>query len=106
MTDWSGLPGAALVDRGLADLRAGQLSCEALTLALAPTRLRGLGIELPDAPALPDDRELALYATLGGSGVDDPYYRYNSLRRELDSFLEALEARVRREVRTPRRTGP
>ncbi len=43
---------------------------------------------------LPDRPELALYAALGAE-CDDPYFRYNALRRELDSFLTALEARRR-----------
>jgi len=30
--------------------------------------------------------------------VDDPYWRYNSLLCELDSFFEAVEGRLRRVV--------
>lgn len=96
MTDIEGLPGATLVRRGLDDLWRAKLSAEALTLTAASTRLRRLGLELPDEETLPSDRELALYALLCERGEDDPYLRFNSLRRELDSFLEALEARRRR----------
>lgn len=97
MVDLADLPGAMLVRRGVDDLAERRLSVEALTVAIASERLRQLGIEL--APAvLPPDRELALYeALLAGEG--DAYARYNSLRRELDSFLEALEARRRRAQR-------
>lgn len=103
MIDLSGLPGAPLVRRGLRDLAERRLSAEGLTVAIASERLRQLGIEL--APAeLPRGRELALYAALlaQGEAGADAYARYNSLRRELDSFLEALEARRRRAQREPR----
>lgn len=108
MTDLAGLPGAALVRRGLEDLAERRLSVEALTVAIASERLRRLGIGL--APAeLPRDRELALYAALRARHEvgTDAYARYNSLRRELDSFLEALEARRRRAQReASARAGP
>lgn len=61
-----------------------------------PTTLPApLGLELPDD--LPKEPELALYAKLVEDGASDPYTRYNALLRELDSFLEALEGRRRRE---------
>jgi hypothetical protein len=90
-----GLPGQDLVRRGLEDLSRGTHSVEALTLALASGRLRRCGLALPPESALPPDRELALYALLRAGG-GDAYARYNGLRRELDSFLAALEARRRR----------
>ncbi|MEB2344630.1 MAG: hypothetical protein OZ948_07820 [Deltaproteobacteria bacterium] len=96
MVDLDGLPGEALVRRGLEDLARGARSAEALTVALATGRLRRCGLALPEESALPDDRELALYALLVARGEGDAYARYNALRRELDSFLEALEARLRR----------
>lgn len=89
-----GLPGLAGIMRGLRDARRGVWSAEALVIAVAQARLRALGLELPES--LPGDAELALYAQLGRDGVADPYGRYNSLLRELDSFLEALSARRRR----------
>lgn len=72
-------------------------SAEALTLAIASGRLRRSGLELPSESSLPSERELALYALLVARGEEDPYARYDGLRRELDSFLEALEARSRRQ---------
>lgn len=94
----SGLPGAARVERGLADLQSGRRSLEALWLAAAATRLRSLELPVPPSDRLPAEPELALYAALRDQcdDCDDPYYRYNALREELDSFLAALEARVRR----------
>ena len=40
--------------------------------------------------------ELALYDRLVKRGEGDPYVRYNALLRELTSFLEAAEGRLRR----------
>jgi hypothetical protein len=96
MADLAGLPGEAMVRRGLDDLARHRLTAEALTLAIASGRLRRCGLELPPESSLPPDRELALYALLRARGEDDPYARYNSLRRELDSVLDALEGRRRR----------
>lgn len=90
-----GLPGAGWIRRGLEDARAGRWTAEALAVAVAPTRLRALGLHLP--AGLPDHPELALHALLEQEGVDDAYGRYNALLRELDSFMEALEGRRRRE---------
>lgn len=96
MLDLGGLPGESLIRTGVADLRGGRLTVEALTLAVANERLRSLGIEISCPVPLPDERELALYEELQRSAVDDPFARYSSLIRELDSFLEAAEGRRRR----------
>lgn len=95
MPDLEGLPGAERIERGLADLQRGRRSLEALWLAAAAGRLRSLGLPVPAPAQLPREPELALYEALGGES-DDPYYRYNAMRAELDSFLAALEARVGR----------
>jgi hypothetical protein len=63
-------------------------------LTVAQTRLRWLGIDLPEFD-LPESREIALYQALCASGIDDPYARYNAMLGELSSFLEALELRRR-----------
>lgn len=96
MVELDGLPGEALVRRGLEDLARGARSAEALTLAIASGRLRRCGFDLPPEPELPAERELALYALLLDRHEGDAYACYNALCRELDSFLEALESRRRR----------
>ena len=48
---------------------------------------------MPAPARLPHEPEVALYQALAAES-DDPYYRYNALRAELDSFLSALEARL------------
>jgi hypothetical protein len=100
VVELDGLPGEVLVRRGLEDLSQGRLSAEALTVSLASGRLRHCGLDLPPEPVLPPHRELALYALLRERGEDDAYARYNALRRELDSFLAALDARGRRGGKT------
>lgn len=89
------LPGEELVAAGLADLARGIDSPNALLVAIAATRLRELGLEVPEASQLPREPELALYRALGTSETD-PYYAYNAAKRRLDSFVSALEARHRR----------
>lgn len=97
MIDLEGLPAAERVAEGMRDLAAGRHSIAALWLAAAPERLRDLGLPIPAAERLPGEPELSLYAELEAEpGVDDPYYRYNAMRAELDSFVAALEARLRR----------
>lgn len=93
MLDLAGLPGAARLERGIHDLRARRLSTNALLVAVAAGRLKDLGLPVPDATALPDDPDLALYESLRDHPNGDPYFRYNALRRELDSFISCLESR-------------
>ena len=94
--DLQDLPGSTLVARGLDDARAGRTSVESLLVATAAPRLTALGL----TPALRvADAELRLYALLGDTGEGDPYSRYNALKRELASFVRALEARLARRDR-------
>ena len=94
--DFDGLPGAERVLKGVEDLNRGVRSIEALLVAAAPQRLRENGIDLHEDALLPIEPELALYEALGAESDEDPYPRYNALRRELDSFMNALEARLSR----------
>lgn len=89
MADLSALPGAEIVEQGLADLRAGRRSIEALVVAPAAPRLRALGLEVRADDIV--EPELALYRKLCDEDPDTAYSRYNSLRRRLASFVHALE---------------
>ena len=95
MVDFTGLPGADRIERGLAELAAGIDGIDALLVAIAAPRLARAGIEVPARAREIVDAELRLYALLGKEGVVDPYSRYNALLRELVSFERALEQRVR-----------
>lgn len=90
MTLHSDLPGADLIEKGLADLRDGERTPEALLVAIGAPRLAALGLVLP--PTLPEDPEHALYLLLAARG-DDAHSAFNALRRRLVSFQRALERR-------------
>lgn len=85
--DWSGLPGAELIERGLADLAAGADSEAALLVAIGAPRLRRLGFAIPEhAIPRPEHR---LYERLARSDPDSAHSRYNALLRRLVSFERA-----------------
>ena len=81
------LPGADLVERGLADLGAGRETAEALLVSIAASKLRRLGLAVPSPLA---DPELRLYRLLACDGEDAAHGRYNALLRRLVSFERAL----------------
>ncbi len=91
--DVEGLPGSDRIERGLRDLGHGRRSTDALLVAVAAQRLKELGLRVPESEALPEEPDLALYESLRGHASGDPYFRYNALRQELDSFISCLEAR-------------
>lgn len=86
--DYAALPGADLVERGLADLRAGAESAEALLVSIGAPRLAQAGIALPNRLPSPEHR---LYRLLEERHGDDAHSQYNSLIRRLVSFERALE---------------
>jgi hypothetical protein len=81
------LPGADLVHAGLADLRAGRATVPALVVAIAATRLRDLGIDVPDGIAEPEHR---LWDLLAADDPDSAHSRYNALVQRIVSFERAL----------------
>lgn len=82
------LPGADLVTAGLDDLRRGDATVEALLVSIGATRLRAVGLEVPEP--LPEP-ELSLYGLLRREHGDDAHGRYNALVRRLVSFERAAE---------------
>ena len=87
---WSlDLPGADLVNAGLADLAAGRISIEAALVSLVPTRLRSLGIYLPAPPI--DNAPDRLYELVEDEvGEAAAHSRYNALRRRFASFMSVF----------------
>jgi hypothetical protein len=81
------LPGADLVRQGLADLRAGHMTVPALVVALAASRLRDLGVDVPAGVVEP---EHALWALLAEDDPDAAHGRYNALVQLITSFERAL----------------
>lgn len=92
-----GLPGADVVEAGVAQLQRGELGVEALLLASAAPHLRLLGVELP-ATAGVDGPELMLYRQIAACHSDaEAHAAYNAWRQRLDRFLRAAAGVVRRE---------
>jgi hypothetical protein len=85
--EWAALPGADLVEAGVADLAAGLETVPALLVAIGEPRLRQLGVHVPPGP---DDPEHRLYALLARADSDAAHSRYNALIRRLVSFERAL----------------
>jgi hypothetical protein len=81
------LPGSDLVRDGLADLRAGRVTVPALVVALAATRLRDLGVDVPTAVTEPEHR---LWELLAAEDPDSAHGRYNALVQRIVSFERAL----------------
>lgn len=87
------VPGNKLVEAGLADLERGEMTVEALLVAVGAPRLRTLGLPVPETPATAGQPELALYQTIGRLHPDDAHSRYNALIRRLVSYERELERR-------------
>lgn len=83
------LPGANLVEAGIAALARGERTIEALLVALAAARLRELGLDIPRAADEIAEPNLALYEAVRHAGGD--HFRYNALLGRLSSFADAAE---------------
>lgn len=85
--DTTGLPGAELVQQGVADLASGRETVESLLVSIGAPRLRRLGI---DVPAVGAGAEHRLYLLLSRTEPDSAHSRYNAFIRRLVSFERAL----------------
>ena len=75
------LPGSELVEQGLADLEAGEVTIQSLLVSIGAPRLRRLGFDLP--PTL-EDADERLYLLLARDDPDAAHGRHHALvRREL-----------------------
>jgi hypothetical protein len=90
----SGLPGEAHVRQGLADLQSGRHTASACLVSIARLRLSNAGLLDRSAPSM-QEPELQLYRLLRSQG-GDAYSQYNALLRELISFEQALDPRLRK----------
>lgn len=88
----TGLPGARLVEEGLADLARGLETIPSLLVSIGSPRLRLLGFEVPSPQP---DAERRLHRLLEMDGSDSAHGRYNSLVRTLVSFQRAAALRRR-----------
>lgn len=77
------LPGADLIQRGIADLSAGRETAESLLVSIGATRLRSVGVELPSPIDSPEHK---LYLLLARTEGNSAHSSYNALIRRLVSF--------------------
>ena len=82
------LPGAELIETGLADLAAGTVTIESLLVSIAAPALRDVGFAI-DQPIA--DAELQLYALLSARDGSAAHSRYNALLRRVTSFRRAAQ---------------
>jgi hypothetical protein len=85
----SDYPGGDLVRAGLRDLGSGLLSEQALLVALATERLRGLGLNVPDPPPIEEPYEHALYHAINQRNPAGAHAEYNALISKIVSFAQA-----------------
>ncbi|HEY6803578.1 MAG TPA: hypothetical protein VI306_08370 [Pyrinomonadaceae bacterium] len=84
---YEGLPGEELITIGIADLREGRETIQALLVAIGAPRLREIGLELPEFNLpIPEHR---LYDLLAAQDSDSAHSRYNAFIRRLVSFERA-----------------
>ena len=80
-----------MITAGIADLRDGRRTQEALLVAVGAERLRAAGLAVPRLAAQKGAPEQELYSFLAAADPDSAHGRYNALIRRLVSFERALE---------------
>lgn len=83
-----GLPGAELIDKGLADLARSEETIESLLVSIGSPKLRSLGVDVAH-PAFADP-EHRLYALLSRTHGNNAHGQYNAFVRRLVSYERAL----------------
>jgi len=76
-------PGGDLIERGIADLSAGEETTESLLVSIGAFRLGSMGIALPSPIESPEHK---LYLLLARETGDGAHSAYNALIRRLVSF--------------------
>ncbi len=92
------LPGAEILEAGLADLKANRYSPEALAICALEGRLRKCGVDVPESN-LAGDAEVLMYKELGRIGERNPHAAMNGIMRRLDAYASNAEARRHRAVK-------
>jgi hypothetical protein len=85
------LPGAELIQRGIADLHAGRETADALLVSIGATRLRSVGVKLPESIESPEHKLYLLLAREKGKGA---HSAYNALIRRLVSFERSARCAI------------
>lgn len=82
------LPGAEVVENGLADLHDRRETVGSLLVSIAATRLGSAGSTIHNPLREPEHR---LYELLCRDNPDSAHARYNALLRRLSSYARAAE---------------
>lgn len=85
---FSNLPGADLVNEGIADLAAGRETEPALLVSVVAPRLRAIGIDVPPGASVRPEHRLYEVISEDHAGA---HSRYNALLRRMVSFARAAE---------------
>jgi hypothetical protein len=85
------LPGANLIQRGVADLRAGRETAEALLVSIGATRLQSVGVDVPSPIPSPEHK---LYLILAREKGNAAHSAYNALIRRLVSFERTAQCAI------------
>lgn len=81
-------PGGDLVLKGLKDLEGGVASIEGVLLLVAKTRLRGLGIPVPEIQEVRQPYEHSLYELIEEQRPEGAHAEYNALIGRIVSFAQ------------------
>ncbi len=92
------LPGADILEAGLADLRANRCSPQALAICAMKSRLRNCGVDVPESNSV-GDAEVLMYRELRRIGERNPHAAMNGILRRLDAYASNAEARRHRRER-------
>jgi hypothetical protein len=89
LTDLLRFPGGDLVSKGLSDLQSNNITVEALLVLVAKTKLRDLGLNVPQNADIVTPYEHRLYEAIEARNQDGAHAEYNALLQRLVSFAQA-----------------
>ena len=93
------LPGADLIEQGLADVADQRETIASLLVQIGSPRLGRCEVIVPVSPADALGADRRLYRLLAAQHGNEAHSRYNALIRQLVSFERALEQRLSRSRR-------
>ena len=85
------LPGNEIINKGFSDLRSKTVSPESLLILSARIKLTRLGFNIPFSNTT--EPSLKMFALLEEKHGNAAHSKYNALRRQLVSFMRAVQVR-------------
>ena len=99
----SNLPGYEIVEKGLEDIRHGQLTEYSYLLYSAQTRFNDIGIKIEGE--MPADSSVKAFQILESKLGNGAHSAFNALNRQLLSFIKATEQQIKNRTRTKKAPG-